>query len=116
GTELPADMVVFSAGIRPRDELGRTAGLDLGERGGIEIDDRCRTSDPAIYAIGECAAYNDRVYGLVAPGYHMARVAASALAGHGGETFTGYDMSTQLKLMGAAVASFGHAFASTHGA
>ena len=59
---------------------------DLGERGGIEIDDRCRTSDPAIFAIGECAAYNDRVYGLVAPGYHMARVAASALAGHGGET------------------------------
>ena len=116
GTELPADMVVFSAGIRPRDELGRAAGLDLGERGGIEIDDRCRTSDPAIYAIGECAAYNDRVYGLVAPGYHMARVAASALAGHGGETFTGYDMSTKLKLMGVDVASFGDAFAATHGA
>jgi nitrite reductase (NADH) large subunit len=116
GTELPADMVVFSAGIRPRDELGRTAGLDLGERGGIEIDDRCCTSDPAIYAIGECAAYNDRVYGLVAPGYHMARVAASALAGHGGETFTGYDMSTKLKLMGVDVASFGDAFAATHGA
>ena len=109
-------MVVFSAGIRPRDELGRAAGLDLGERGGIEIDDRCRTSDPAIYAIGECAAYNDRVYGLVAPGYHMARVAASALAGHGGETFTGYDMSTKLKLMGVDVASFGDAFATTHGA
>ena len=116
GTELPADMVVFSAGIRPRDELGRAVGLDLGERGGIEIDDRCRTSDPSIYAIGECAAYNDRVYGLVAPGYHMARVAASALAGHGGEAFTGYDMSTKLKLMGVDVASFGDAFASTHGA
>jgi len=116
GTELPADMVVFSAGIRPRDELARTAGLDLGERGGVEIDDRCRTSDPAIYAIGECAAYNDRIYGLVAPGYHMARVAASALAGHGGETFTGYDMSTKLKLMGVDVASFGDAFATTHGA
>src|SRR6266704_1733454 len=50
------------AGIRPRDELGRASGLDLGERGGIEIDDRCRTSDPDIYAIGECAAYNDRVF------------------------------------------------------
>ncbi len=116
GTELPADMVVFSAGIRARDELARASGLDLGERGGIEIDDRCRTSDPSIYAIGECAAYNDRVYGLVAPGYHMARVAASALAGHGGETFTGYDMSTKLKLMGVDVASFGDAFAATHGA
>src|SRR3954462_7623258 len=92
-------MIVFSAGIRPRDELGRAAGLDLGERGGIEIDDRCRTSDPAIYAIGECAAYNDRVYGLVAPGYPMARVAALAPAGHGAEPFPGYAMSTKLKLM-----------------
>jgi nitrite reductase (NADH) large subunit len=119
GTELPTGMIVFSAGIRPRDELGRTCGLELGERGGIEIDDRCRTSDPAIYAIGECAAYNDRIYGLVAPGYHMARVAAAALAGPGtgkDEVFTGFDMSTKLKLMGVDVASFGDAFASTPGA
>jgi nitrite reductase (NADH) large subunit len=116
GSELPTDMVVFSAGIRPRDELGRTSGLDLGERGGIEIDDRCRTCDPDIYAIGECAAYNDRVYGLVAPGYQMARVALSALIGHGGEVFTGFDMSTKLKLMGVDVASFGDAFATTPGA
>ena len=116
GSELPTDMVVFSAGIRPRDELGRSCGLELGERGGLEIDDRCQTSDPDIYAIGECAAYNDRIYGLVAPGYHMARVAASALAGHGGETFTGFDMSTKLKLMGVDVASFGDAFAACAGA
>jgi nitrite reductase (NADH) large subunit len=116
GSELPTDMVVFSAGIRPRDELARASGLELGERGGIEIDDRCCTSDPDVFAIGECAAYNDRLYGLVAPGYHMARVAASALAGHGGETFTGFDMSTKLKLMGVDVASFGDAFAATPGA
>ena len=116
GSELPTDLVVFSAGIRPRDELGRACGLELGERGGIEIDDRCRASDPHVHAIGECAAYNDRIYGLVAPGYHMARVAASALIGHGGETFTGFDMSTKLKLMGVDVASFGDAFAACPGA
>jgi nitrite reductase (NADH) large subunit len=119
GTDLPTDMVVFSAGIRPRDELARGCALELGERGGIDIDDRCRTSDPDIYAIGECAAYNDRLYGLVAPGYHMARVAASALAGDAGDAgqvFTGFDMSTKLKLMGVDVASFGDAFAHTPGA
>jgi nitrite reductase (NADH) large subunit len=118
-SELDTDMVVFSAGIRPRDQLARSCGLALGDRGGVEIDDRCRTSDPDIYAIGECAAYNDRIYGLVAPGYRMARVAADALirgdddaaAGAAdGERFTGFDMSTKLKLMGVDVASFGDAF------
>jgi nitrite reductase (NADH) large subunit len=109
GGELPADLVVFSAGIRARDELGRTAGLAVGERGGIVVDQRCRTADPAISAIGECATYEGRSYGLVAPGYQMARAALADLVG-GDDVFTGFDMSTKLKLMGVDVASFGDAF------
>ena len=80
GETLATDMVVFSAGIRPRDELARAAGLDLGERGGVLTDETCRTSDPDIYAIGECAAVNGRIYGLVSPGYAQARVVADRLA------------------------------------
>ena len=74
GSELATDLVVFSAGVRPRDQLARDCGLTVGERGGIVVDERCRTSDPAVYAIGECAqAVDGRVYGLVAPGYEMAQ-------------------------------------------
>src|SRR3546814_10989868 len=81
GSELETDMIVFSAGIRPRDDLARAAGLAVGERGGIVVDDACRTSDPDIYAIGECALWNGKIYGLVAPGYEMARVAAAHISG-----------------------------------
>ena len=115
GTELDADLVVFSAGIRPRDDLARSAGLALARRGGIVIDEHCRTSDPDILAIGECASYEGRTFGLVAPGYHMAKVAFATLTG-GGDLFTGFDMSTKLKLMGVDVASFGDAFATAGGA
>src|SRR5690606_36047369 len=109
---VPAEVVVFSAGIRPRDALARTAGLAVAERGGVLVDEQCRTSDPHVYAIGECAAPAGKMYGLVAPGYAMAEVVADALlAGPG--TFTGADMSTKLKLMGVDVASFGDAFATT---
>ncbi|MGH9010617.1 MAG: FAD-dependent oxidoreductase, partial [Acidimicrobiia bacterium] len=76
GARLATDMVVFSAGIRPRDELPRAADLDLGERGGVLTDATCRTCDPNIYAIGECAAVNGRIYGLVSPGYAQARMVA----------------------------------------
>src|SRR4028119_1845202 len=76
GSELATDMIVFSAGIRPRDEIARSCGIEVGERGGIVINDSCQTSDPDIYAIGECALYQSRIYGLVAPGYTMASVAA----------------------------------------
>jgi len=115
GTELDLDVVVFAAGVRPRDELARSAGLSVGARGGVVIDDGCRTSDPDIYAIGECALAGGRVYGLVAPGYAMAEVAADRLTG-GAATFTGADTSTKLKLLGVDVASFGDALASTPGA
>jgi nitrite reductase (NADH) large subunit len=110
GGALATDLVVFSAGIRPRDELARTCQLELGERGGIAVDKRCRTSDPDIYAIGECASYLGRCYGLVAPGYQMARVAAAALTS-GSEELGTFDLSTKLKLLGVDVASFGDAHA-----
>ncbi|WP_329622886.1 nitrite reductase large subunit NirB [Streptomyces sp. NBC_01255] len=112
GEELPADVVVFSAGVRPRDRLAREAGLAVGDRGGVAVDERCRTTDPYVYAIGECAQTSDgRVYGLVAPGYQMAEAVADQLAGDGTTVFTGADTSTRLKLLGADVASFGDPFA-----
>ncbi|RAG83535.1 nitrite reductase (NAD(P)H) [Streptacidiphilus pinicola] len=119
GRELPADLVVFSAGVRPRDQLARECGLPVGERGGIVVDERCRTRDPHVYAIGECALASDgRVYGLVAPGYQMAETAARSLADELREEhhFTGADTSTKLKLLGVDVASFGDAHGATEGA
>jgi len=119
--DLKVGMVVFSAGIRPRDELAKAAGLLMGERGGVIVDEACRTSDPRIYAIGECALAPDggvarrRIYGLVAPGYQMARVVADRILG-GDAEFLGADMSTKLKLLGIDVASFGDAFATSVGA
>jgi len=115
GTELDVDLVVFSAGIRPRDDLARSSGLEVGARGGILVDDTCRTADPAVYAIGECAAVEGKVYGIVAPGYAMAEIVAARLTGGEG-TFPEPDMSTKLKLMGVDVASFGDAHAATEGA
>ncbi|MEU7744484.1 nitrite reductase large subunit NirB [Nonomuraea sp. NPDC049158] len=106
GTLLDAQIVVFSAGIRPRDELARASGLDVGERGGITVDAGMRTSDPAIYAIGECALAGGMVYGLVGPCFTMAEVAADRILG-GAATFEGADMSTKLKLLGVEVAQFG---------
>jgi nitrite reductase (NADH) large subunit len=113
GGELETDLVVFSAGIRPRDELARAAGLTVGERGGIAIDNHCRTSDPDIYAIGECALWSGRTYGLVAPGYQMAEIAARHMANEEGAQFLGADMSTKLKLMGVDVAAIGDAHGAT---
>jgi nitrite reductase (NADH) large subunit len=110
GDPLEVDLVVFSAGIRPRDELAHDCGLAIGDRGGVVVDDACRTSDPHIFAIGECAVALERVWGLVAPGYDMARVVADRLL-DGDARFAGADLSTKLKLLGVDVASFGDAFA-----
>ncbi|TWF76291.1 nitrite reductase (NADH) large subunit [Pseudonocardia hierapolitana] len=117
GVELDADLVVFSAGIRPADGLARGAGLPLGERGGVLVNTACRTPDPHIWAVGEVAALEGRTYGLVAPGYAMAEVVADRLLG-GEATMTPaeLDMSTQLKMLGVDVASFGDALARTPGA
>ncbi|MGH3978741.1 MAG: nitrite reductase large subunit NirB, partial [Pseudonocardiaceae bacterium] len=115
GTEVDTDLVVFSAGVRPRDQLAREAGLRVADRGGVLVDTRCRTTDEHVWAIGECAAVDGRCYGLVAPGYAMAEVVADRLLG-GGATFPGADTSTKLKLLGVDVASFGDAHARTEGA
>ncbi|MFD4874908.1 nitrite reductase large subunit NirB [Streptomyces sp. NPDC058420] len=114
GSELPTDMVVFSAGVRPRDQLARACGLSVGERGGIAVDEQCRTvDDPHVFAIGECAlAADGRVYGLVAPGYEQAETAAATIA-RDEAAFTGADLSTKLKLLGVDVASFGDAHGAT---
>ncbi|MEV7995477.1 nitrite reductase large subunit NirB [Streptomyces sp. NPDC086077] len=113
GSELAVDMVVFSAGVRPRDQLARDCALAVGERGGITVDERCRTvTDPRVFAIGECAqAVDGRVYGLVAPGYEQAVTAAATIAADEEEdaSFVGADLSTKLKLLGVDVASFGDA-------
>ncbi len=107
---LSVDMIVVSAGIRPRDELAERAGLARGERGGIAVDDGLRTTDPKIFAIGECAAHREFVYGLVGPGYAMADRVAAAIRGEP-QSFEGADLSTKLKLMGVDVGSFGDPFA-----
>lgn len=112
---LDVDIVVFSAGIRPRDALARAAGLDVADRGGVLVDGSLRSSDEHIWAIGECAAVQGVMYGLVAPGYDMAEIVVDRLLGGEG-AFTGADMSTKLKLLGVDVASFGDAFGETEGA
>ncbi|MCA4021449.1 nitrite reductase large subunit NirB [Vibrio vulnificus] len=110
---LEVDVIVFSAGIRPRDQLARDCGLELGERGGIVVNNACQTSDSEIYAIGECALWQGKIFGLVAPGYAMARVVAQRLRGGSEAEFSGADMSTKLKLLGVDVASIGDAHKAT---
>jgi nitrite reductase (NADH) large subunit len=121
-SSIDVDMLVISAGIKPRDELAKACGLETGSRGGIVVNDKLQTSDPSIYAIGECALHSNMIYGLVAPGYEMAEVVvknlvqplSSQVSQSGGDfgeaLFTGYDMSTKLKLIGVDVASFGDPF------
>ncbi|ARZ68888.1 hypothetical protein SMD11_3248 [Streptomyces albireticuli] len=123
GTLVETDLVVFSAGIRPRDELADQAGLRRAERGGFLVDNRLRTEDDRIWAVGECAAVEGRCYGLATPGYQMAKVVVEQLLATGGTTddaagsvFDGADMSTKLKLLGVDVASIGDAHATTPGA
>lgn len=108
-SSMDIDMLVISAGIKPRDELAKSSGLETGNRGGIAVNDKLQTSDPEIFAIGECALHAGMIYGLVAPGYEMADVVVENLLG-GHKSFTGFDMSTKLKLIGVDVASFGDPF------
>ena len=114
--DLPVQMIVVSAGIKPRDELARGTDIGVGERGGIIVDEQLKTSADGVYAIGEIALYNNFIYGLIAPGYDMAGVCAKVVAERelgielGLEqlpAFTGADLSTKLKLLGCDVASFG---------
>lgn len=115
GGRVDADVVVVAAGVRPRDELARAAGLPVGERGGVVVDGTCLTADPAVSAVGEVACIDGACLGLVAPGYAMAEVTVDRLLG-GAAVFPGADTATKLKLAGVDVASFGDAFATTPGA
>ena len=110
GTSLDTDMLVISAGIRPRDELAKISGVNVHQRGGIVVDDFMKTNDENIFAIGEAVVHNNMVYGLVAPGYEMAEVVVRQLIHDQVKAFKGFDMSTKLKLLGVDVASFGDAF------
>ncbi len=113
GPPLAVEMVVISAGIRPRDELARACNLACSTAGGIEVNDELQTSDAHIYAIGECASHNGICYGLVPPGYKMVDVLVENLteaqkrSGKPLQHFEGADTSTTLKLMGVDVAVFG---------
>jgi nitrite reductase (NADH) large subunit len=115
GQSARADLVIFAIGIRPRDELARDAGLEIGERGGVVVGTDCGTSDARIWAIGEVASVNGGCVGLVAPANAMAEVVADRLLG-GNAEFTTVDDATKLKLSGVDVASFGDALASASGA
>ncbi len=115
GTNLDAQIIVVAAGVRPDDALARDAGLTVGPRGGVVINENCETSDPNIYAIGECVSLSGALFGLVAPGYDMADVVANRLCG-GESTFTSQDVPTRLKLLGVDVAVFGDVHATTPGA
>lgn len=109
--KLDVDMLIISAGIRPRDELAKTCDLQVGTRGGIVVNNKMQTSDPDIFAIGEVALYNQMIYGLVAPGYDMAQIAVDQILGNVDSVMKeDIDMSTKLKLIGVDVASFGEPF------
>ncbi len=110
GTHLETDMLVISAGIRPRDELAKATQLEVHPRGGIVVDGYLKTTDENIFAIGEAASYQNMVYGLVAPGYEMADCVARQITGDHSKSFSGFDMSTKLKLIGIDVGSFGDPF------
>lgn len=118
GTSLTTDMIVFSAGIRPQDGLIKNnpeCGIEMGGRGGILINEQCRTNADHVYAVGECAVWDNKVFGLVAPGYNMASICAAQIAGDSKQIFTGADMSTKLKLMGVDVGSIGDAHGTSDG-
>jgi len=107
---LTVDMVVISAGIRPRDELARAAALPVGERGGIAVDAQMQTADPRIFAIGECVSRSGNLFGLVGPCYDMAHVLAenlTAVAGEARAVFQGASQASRLKLMGVDVSTLG---------
>ena len=106
GECLRVQLVVVAVGIRPRDELALESGLDAGPRGGIRVDDQLRSSDPNIFAIGECASHRGMIYGLAAPGAQMADLLAENLAGKR-RLYQGSDQSTRLKLTGIEVATLG---------
>lgn len=104
GRNIPCDTVIICTGVRANTDLARMARLSLGR--GIMVDAQMRTSDPNIFAIGECAEHQGQLYGLVGPGFAQADVAAEVLAG-GAAQFTPQSPATKLKVIGAEVFSVG---------
>jgi len=105
GRMLPADLVVMAVGIRPNAALAKAAGLDVNR--GVVVDDFLRTSDPAIYALGECVEHRNQTFGLVAPLYDMAKILAAELVGQENPGFAPAATSTKLKVTGIDLFSVG---------
>ncbi|GAB3067902.1 FAD-dependent oxidoreductase [Intrasporangium mesophilum] len=112
GTSLPADLVVVSAGVRPRVDLARAAGVEVDRA--IVVDDRLATSVPHVHAIGECAQHRGEVPGLVQPGWDQARVLADVLAGDLEATYEGTNVLTRLKAHDIDLASMGSVAVDVH--
>lgn len=106
-TAATADMIMVATGIVPATDFAKDSGLEMGVRGGIIVDDFLTSSDPSIFAIGECALLHGRIYGLAAPGYSMASLLAEMIAGKTVESLPPPDLSTRLKMAGADVVSIG---------
>ncbi len=105
GEELKAELVVIAAGIRPNAALGRQAGLEVNR--GIVVNDFMETSDPAIFAVGECTEHRGQIFGLVAPLFDQARVLAATITENRGPVFSGAAPAAKLKIMGVDIFSAG---------
>lgn len=106
-TSATADMLILATGILPTTAYAEASGLRTGVRGGIVVDDFLRSSDPDVFAIGECALLHGKTYGLAAPGYAMASHLADFISGKKVESLAPPDLSTRLNMAGADVVSIG---------
>jgi len=105
GSRIPCDTVILSTGIQPNLDLARGAGLAFGR--GITVNGSMQTTDPAIYAVGECCEFENQVYGIVAPGFQQAAIAVRTLLGDSTSTFRKPQLATSLKVAGLSVFSLG---------
>ena len=107
GSQVPADLVVMAAGVRPNTELAEKIGLHC-NRGIVATDTLQTVTDPRVYAVGECVAHRGIAYGLVAPLFEQGKVCANHLAHHGIGRYTGSQVSTKLKVTGIDLFSAGN--------